>query len=244
MTEKNRFIQHLARAYVKRRLGRTFSDVRILGASRLRAALDRGPVIVASNHVSWWDPLVMVHLDAKLKSDAYCLMDKANLDGLRFFSWLGALPLDRSSPRASLRDLERAAILLSEPGRMLVVFPHGEQRPAHLPLEFRSGVHSLFTKTGAPVYPLALRYDFHQSDRPVIHLALGEPLSERNLRREEFLRRLEGSVREQLELVDREIEGEKLPFESLLGRRVDIHRAHLPPGTGALKKLALGESKN
>lgn len=243
MTDKNLWFQTLSRVYVRRRLKRTFRDVRVQGIGELAAVLQTGPAIVASNHVCWWDPLLMLHLDARLGSDGHCLMDKENMEKLSFFRWVGAIPLDRTSARTAHADLTKAAGLLDRANRMVVVFPHGAQRPAHLPPEFRGGVHSLAVQSGAPVFPLALRYDFHQSDKPLAHLSIGKPIVAARGARGEFLRRLEGEVLRELERVDSELLGGSEGFESMLGRDVDIHHAHLPGGTTWLQRVARAEGR-
>jgi 1-acyl-sn-glycerol-3-phosphate acyltransferase len=166
----------LFRAYLRWRMRRAFSAVRIRGLPALRALAAREPLLLAANHVAWWDPLVLIVLDGVLTGDARCLMDASNLRRLPFFSLVGALPLDRSAPRAAVADLAAAARLLDRPGRVLIIFPQGEQRPAHLPLELRPGIEWLARKSGARVVPLALRYDFREEPRPELNVSIGEPL--------------------------------------------------------------------
>lgn len=239
MNHKNTTFQWLARRYVARRLQRQFEDVRCFGLPHLRSVLKSQPVILACNHVAWWDPLILVQLDDKLGSDGYCLMDKENLSRLPFFSWLGAVPLDRSSPKAAYRDLHHSAELLNAPGRMLIVFPQGEQRPAHLPLSFRPGVSALSERTRLPVHPVALRYDFRESERQVVHLSVGRALKRETAEpRQHFAQRLEAVVMHEMERIDAALlSGDGYGFTSLLGRSEPTPMA-LPRATAVLGRLA------
>ena len=241
MRGKNTLFLRLARPYIARKLKRQFFDVRISGLERLRQLVDAGPLVLASNHVAWWDPLVLVHLDKMLKSDGYCLMDKASLEQLPFFRWVGALPIDRTSHLAAFRDLVEAGRILDGPRRILAIFPQGDQRPAHLPLNFRSGIATLAVRTSAPVIPLAIRYDFLQSPRQIVHLKVGTPLrfAVGTDTREGFVHALEENTRCALTDIDQEILAPNRSFVSLLHKTtVDSTCERIPQQAAALRVLA------
>jgi 1-acyl-sn-glycerol-3-phosphate acyltransferase len=238
MTGKSALFVPLARWYVRRRLGKNFQDVLASGLSPLREKLASGPALLACNHVSWWDPLVMVHLDACLSADGYCLMDQENLGKLPFFSWVGAVPLDRTSRKAAYGDLRAAAQLLDRPSRFLLTFPQGEQRAAHLPLSYKAGIFFLARLKDVPVYPLALRYDFHESPRALVHLSVGQPLFARSRRRDDFLRNLEAATQRELERIDGHLSQGEGSFSSLLGRSTNLSAHELPVGASVLRRLS------
>lgn len=245
MSDKNAFFLKLARPYVARRLRRQFFDVRIGGLDRLQPLVNDGPVILACNHVAWWDPLLLVHLDAVLKSDGYCLMDRVNLNQLPFFRWVGALPLDRTSQTSSYRDLLAAGRILNAERKILAIFPHGDQRPAHLPLNYRAGIVTLAARTLAPVVPLAIRYDFLQSPRQIAHLRVGVPLrfSSGTDTKESFLLELEERTRTALLDIDQQILNPKGDFVSLLHpSTADSTRERIPQVASALRLVLRGKS--
>lgn len=241
MTDKSSLFLKLARPYVARRLRRQFFDVRLAGLLRLRKLVFERPVILACNHVAWWDPLLLVHLDGVLGSDGFCLMDKQNLAKLPFFRWLGALPVDLKSRHAAYRDVLFAGKILDSPRRILAIFPQGVQRPAHFPLNFKSGVAALAERTGAPVVPLAIRYDFLEAPRQVVHLKVGEPLlfSQETHTRELFLCELEERIKEAFFDIDHELFDPKGDFASLLGRTpLDSGTERIPLPAVALRALS------
>ena len=129
----------LARRYVRYKFARGFDGVHVEGLQEARALMAREPVIVAATHVAWWDALFAIQMAALLGGESYCLMDAANLRRLPFFGWVGAVPLDRSSPKRALKDMKAAATLLDRPGRVVWIFPQGRQRPA---LTKTPGVHT------------------------------------------------------------------------------------------------------
>lgn len=240
MSKKNQFFLGVFRPYIRRRLRQNFFDVRVSGLTRLQHIASRGPLILACNHVAWWDPLILMHLDSVLGSDGYCLMDKQSLKQLPFFRWLGALPIDRTSPRAAYKDLDRACEVLQRSRQILAIFPQGEQCPAHLPLVLKPGVEALARKTCAPVVPCALRYDYLESPRPIVHLKLGEALSYEIEKSSKpgFLKKLEEKMGEALAKIDEELVNKGGEFQSILHTgQLDSSREQLPLGAGALRTL-------
>lgn len=215
-----------AQRYVAWRLGREFAAVRVSGLERFRAALARGPLIVAPNHVAWWDPLWLVALDRAVGGQGHYLMASENLQRFFFFRWAGAIPIDRSSQKSAWRDLSQGLETLTGPGRYLVIFPQGEQRPPHLPLRFRGGVAWLARRAKVGVVPVGVRYDYLEGPRPFLHIALGEP--DIWGAGEDVVVELEAAVRRQLELIDEELE-----------RAVERQRS-AAPGASALLAPAPG----
>ncbi|MEZ4472844.1 MAG: 1-acyl-sn-glycerol-3-phosphate acyltransferase [bacterium] len=162
-----------------KRLQRTFAAVRVRGVESLAAALGPGPVILVSNHTSWWDPLVCLLVANRLvQSDAYAMMDAANLRRLPFFARVGAFGVDRSEAGLAGESLDYAAALLDRPGRLLWIFAQGDERPINQrPLGFRRGAAVVWERVPeARVVPLAIRYVFAEREQPYLYLAFGPAL--------------------------------------------------------------------
>lgn len=174
--ERSGFALGLARRYARWRCSRDLDGVWVSGLDALRAHLAREPLLLAPNHVAWWDVLVLVLLDRALGAEMRCLMDSRNLAALPFLGSIGAVPLRRGEGPAASEDLQRAGAWLDRPGRVLVIFPQGRQRPAHLrPLAFRRGVERLAAQTGARTVPVGWSYGFREDHRPAAALAIGAP---------------------------------------------------------------------
>jgi 1-acyl-sn-glycerol-3-phosphate acyltransferase len=126
-TRKEAFLR-LARPYARRRVARGLDGLWVSGLAEARAALAQRPLIFVANHVAWWDALLLLPLDDALGGTGWAVMDSRNLRSLPFLGWVGALPLDRSSPQRSRECLQSCADLLDRPGRGVWVFPQGRQR--------------------------------------------------------------------------------------------------------------------
>jgi 1-acyl-sn-glycerol-3-phosphate acyltransferase len=222
----------LARRYVHRRVAREFDGLFVEGLSRARTLAAGEPLILAANHVAWWDALLAIEIDAALGTEGYCLMDAANLRRLPFFAWAGAVPLRRESVKAAHEDLRAAADLLDRAGRMLWMFPQGRQRRAHLrPLGLGSGVRMLARLSGARVLPMSLDYAYREGPAPSILVSFSEPVDATS---RQMLAALEARLCEGLERIDRFVDRGDGDFETIVSGRAQQTRAEGPIGARVL----------
>jgi 1-acyl-sn-glycerol-3-phosphate acyltransferase len=240
-SSKTRWGSSLFRFDAQRRLQRAFSRCLVAGLPSLAERLRREPVLVAMNHVSFWDGFLLPCLERALQADAYCLMERANLERLPFLRFTGALPLDCADVRRARTDLEQAARLLDRPGRLLFVFPTGKQVPARFPLRFRSGVARVAELAGVPIVPAALGYDFLEDPKPEIRISIGAPVvpgpgwgATR--------RHLEAAVREELERIDASVLGRSSTHDPAFVPLLPDRPRGLPGGSKLLAWLSPGRS--
>lgn len=227
MSKRSPFVVRLARPYVRRRIRRAFDGLFVEGLEAVAELANTGPVIVAANHVCWWDALTILALDAELGVESHCLMDRENMATMPFFGWVGAVPLDRSSPRGALRDMKASLDYVDRPGRSLWIFPQGRQRPAHLrPLELHAGVHWLARKSRATVVPLSLSYLYREAPQPTIVATFGAPIGEPGRDAESWLTNLERALIRGLDRCDRFVVSGAGAFTALVapqtGARVPV----------------------
>lgn len=163
----------------ERRVRRSFAAVRVRGLAQLRAELERAPLLVVSNHTSWWDPLLLQLLCVRvLRADAYAVMDAKNLRRLPFFAKVGAFGVDLDDPADGARAVRYGAKLLDRPGRLVWVFPQGRETPTDAPLELRGGAAAMArVAKRARVVPAALRYEVAGDARPHAWVSFGRALS-------------------------------------------------------------------
>ncbi len=134
----------------------------VLGLARLilghrSAGSDRipreGPVIIACNHVSNWDP---VFVGIACPREVH-FMAKQELFENRFLSWLvtayNALPVRRG--QADHRALRLASGVLKRGGALLM-FPEGTRSTSGELGSAKAGVGFLACTTGAPVVPACI----------------------------------------------------------------------------------------
>ncbi len=113
-----------------------------------------GPVILASNHRSFFDPFV---IGTMTRRPVYYVAKKELFTYNRLLSWLvnalGAFPVDRGA--GDQDTIETAKVILGR-GEIVLMFPEGTRtRPGALGKP-RRGVGRLALETGAPVVPIAI----------------------------------------------------------------------------------------
>lgn len=146
-----------------------------------------GPVILASNHLSFIDsiflPLVVDRPVVFLaKSEYFTGKGLKGWATRMFFQASGQLPIDRSGGKASEASLLTGLRVLSE-GRILGIYPEGTRSPDGRLYRGRTGVARMVLESGAPVIPVAMIGTEHVM--PIgtrlpkvrrIGIILGEPL--------------------------------------------------------------------
>lgn len=230
---KRRWFRAWFAGRVRAMLRGSFQSVRVCGLERLRTAVQAGPVLVVSNHVSWWDPLVALYLTEVLAPcDSYALMDAANLRRLPFFALIGGFGVDLTSPSDGAASMRYAVKLLKNKSSLVWVFPQGRERPPTVrPLGFRPGSAEIARLAKAVTVPVALRYEFAERERPYLYAHVGEPIAaERDVTR--ALETHERRVLEGLEDIEASlVAGDLTRYETVLARP--------PDRLGALAERAL-----
>lgn len=137
------------------------------------------PVVVYSNHPSWWDPAFYMVLVPALFPDreGYGPIEAGQLARYRFFRRVGLWGVEDGRQGAA-RFLRTAEMILDDPRRMLWITAQGRfADPRERPLGLRPGVAHLMARAPQAVaLPLALEYPFWTEKRPEALAAFGAPL--------------------------------------------------------------------
>lgn len=126
----------------------------------LRNVPGKGPVIIASNHLSFSDsifmPLVVPRKVTFLAKSEYFTSPgpKGLLKKLTFIA-LGQVPVDRSGGRRSEAALLTGLKILAE-GNCLGIYPEGTRSPDGRLYKGRTGIARLAIESGAPIIPVAM----------------------------------------------------------------------------------------
>jgi 1-acyl-sn-glycerol-3-phosphate acyltransferase len=160
-----------AEAAPVRRMGATYAFGRVVVAPLARLVYRprvegrdnvprTGPVIFASNHLSFIDSIAIpvaaprpVHFLAK---SSY--FEGSGLGGWlskEFFTAIGAVPVRRGAGQAALDALDQQRALL-EDGKAVALYPEGTRSLDGRLYKGRTGVAFLALQTGAPVVPVGL----------------------------------------------------------------------------------------
>ena len=126
----------------------------------LRNVPGTGPVIIASNHLSFSDsifmPLVVPRKVTFLAKSEYFTSPgpKGLLKKITFIA-LGQVPVDRSGGRRSEAALITGLKVLAE-GKCLGIYPEGTRSPDGRLYKGRTGIARLAIESGAPIIPVAM----------------------------------------------------------------------------------------
>lgn len=137
------FFPLLFRLYSKIGIKRNFAMHEIICRNEVRTDL---PVLLVSNHISWWDGFWMVHLNACIwKRKFHVLMDEASLAENKWLNYAGAFSLDRRAIRESMQLCER---ILQNKEHLLLYFPQGRFQSLYdNQLRFKRGADYLIRET-------------------------------------------------------------------------------------------------
>lgn len=126
----------------------------------LRNVPATGPLIIASNHLSFSDsifmPLVVPRKVTFLAKSEYFTSPgpKGLLKKLTFIA-LGQVPVDRSGGRRSEAALITGLQVLAE-GKCIGIYPEGTRSPDGRLYKGRTGIARLAIESGAPIVPVAM----------------------------------------------------------------------------------------
>ena len=129
----------------------------------------RGPVILASNHLSFSDhffgPLPVPRKVIFLaKSEYFTGRGLKGLISKVFFAGVGQIPIDRAGGEAGEQAL-RTGLQVLAAGHVLGIYPEGTRSPDGRLYRGKTGVARLAIESGAPVVPCAM-IDTFEFQRP------------------------------------------------------------------------------
>jgi 1-acyl-sn-glycerol-3-phosphate acyltransferase len=162
----------------------------------IRGSPPRGPVLVASKHMSMWDTMALY-----LALEAPATVLKRELLYIPFYGWFlwkaTAIAIDRGAGAGALRKMAAAAQAVLREGRPILIFPEGTRKKPGAPPDYKPGVAGLYALLEAPCVPVALNSGVYWTGflkRPgTIVLAFLEPIAP-GLKRGAFMTLLEQRI--------------------------------------------------
>jgi 1-acyl-sn-glycerol-3-phosphate acyltransferase len=162
----------------------------------IRGVPPKGPVLVASKHMSMWDTLALY-----LALDEPATVLKRELLRIPFYGWFlwksTAIAIDRGAGASSLRKMSNAAKAVLAQGRPILIFPEGtRKKPGAMP-DYKPGVAGLYVLLDVACVPVALNSGVYWTGflkRPgTIVLQFLEPIGP-GLNRDAFMTLLEQRI--------------------------------------------------
>jgi 1-acyl-sn-glycerol-3-phosphate acyltransferase len=184
--------------YSRRYLQRHFHALRV---SRAGIPPETGgfPLVLYSNHTSWWDPLVCLVLKDEFFTDrtAYAPIDAAMLARYGFFRRIGFFGVEQQTRRGAVRFLQTSQAILTSPQALLAITPQGRfvdvrERPIH----FEAGLGHLAARVERALFvPVVAEYVYWEERLPEILVRFGAPVAihprTRSIRADDWTTRFE-----------------------------------------------------
>ncbi|MEM6796695.1 MAG: lysophospholipid acyltransferase family protein, partial [Acidobacteriota bacterium] len=142
---------------------------------------DRGePLLVYTNHPSWWDPIhfLLLARRAMPRRRMFGPFEAAALEQYGFFKRLGGFGIETETRRGVADFLSTSRAILEVPDATLWITAQGEfSDPRRRPVELKPGVAHLARRLDAgAVVPLAVEYPFWNERRPEALSFFGAPI--------------------------------------------------------------------
>jgi 1-acyl-sn-glycerol-3-phosphate acyltransferase len=135
---------------------RVFADI----GWQIKGEPPRGPVLVASKHMSMWDTMALY-----LALDTPAIVLKRELLYIPFYGWFvwraAAIAIDRSAGARALRQMSIAAQAVLDQGRPILIFPEGTRKKPGAAADYKPGVAGLYAQLDVACVPVALNSGLH-----------------------------------------------------------------------------------
>ena len=135
------------------------------------------PVLLISNHISWWDGFWVVYLNLKLFHRIfYFMMLEEQLRKNIFLNKAGGYSV-RKGTRSVIESLEYTSELLKDKKNLVLMFPQGKIESIHNQnIRFERGIEHVLKKTGGNVQVLFLvnLIDYFSNQKPGLYMYLRE----------------------------------------------------------------------
>lgn len=238
--------------YTKGYVAKNFHAVRLSRSGYLPGPDETlsGPLLVALNHPSWWDPLIGLVLATRFWPDRahYAPIEADGLAKYRFLERLGFFGVEPGSARGARAFLRQSLAILSQPGSMVWLTAQGRfVDPRERPVQLKEGVGHLAHRLRAGyVLPMALEYPFWTERTPEALVRFGTPLSleasapGRPVTPAAWTERIAMALQEAQDGLEAEALGrDPATFETVLGGRVGVGGVY--DGWRRLKAAIRGE---
>jgi 1-acyl-sn-glycerol-3-phosphate acyltransferase len=135
------------------------------------------PVLLLSNHVSWWDGFFAMYLNVKvLRRKFYFMMLEEQLKKFYFFNKTGGFSIRKKS-RGVVESINYTAELLRDQGNMVLLFPQGKIESIYkTSFQFESGIGRIVEKADCRIHILFMAnlIDYFSNKKPGLYIYVSE----------------------------------------------------------------------
>ncbi|MGB0391078.1 MAG: lysophospholipid acyltransferase family protein [Salibacteraceae bacterium] len=142
--EHSTFHIWISKVYVFIFLNLFFRNIRFIGDNEFNNEL---PVLMISNHFSWWDGFFQIRLNDKIfKKKYHFMMLESELSKVRILRKIGATSIKKES-RSAFESLQYLVEVIKRPGNLFLFFPEGEIKSLYTQnFEFEKGALNYILK--------------------------------------------------------------------------------------------------
>jgi 1-acyl-sn-glycerol-3-phosphate acyltransferase len=152
---------------------RHFADIKIIG----HIHHENKPVLLVSNHISWWDGFWAMYINLNVLHRKYhFMMLEEKLRKFWFFNYTGGFSVNKKS-KSIVETLNYTSELLTDSGNMVLVFPQGEIQSLHNQnLVFEKGLERILKnkQNDIQVVFLVNLVDYFSNRKPGIYFHIQE----------------------------------------------------------------------
>lgn len=175
--------------YSRRYIRRHFHSLRV-SVSGLPPETEGWPLVLYTNHASWWDPLACLVVKSEFFPDrtGFAPIDSTALQRYKLFGRLGFFGVEQGTRRGAVQFLRTSEAVLRNLNHLLAITPQGRFADTReRPLKFQAGLGHLATRVNRALFlPMALEYVFWEERLPELLVRFGEPVAVRPSRLDRF----------------------------------------------------------
>ena len=166
---------HCIRRMMTKKLQRNMEQLYISNIEDIRSLASTQTIILAPNHVAYWDSCIYFILSHELSARSFVYVAQSTLRRLSFLRWCGAIPINTASTEQAVAQLRSAVTLNTDPTQFWI-FPQGEHRPTTSPVRCKKGVQILASSVEACIVPVSIQYIYRDGEQPIAYVRFQPPL--------------------------------------------------------------------
>ncbi|MGE0018803.1 MAG: lysophospholipid acyltransferase family protein [Draconibacterium sp.] len=169
----NAIIYPFFKWYIRVKIRRNFQAVKIKGE-----IADRNlPVLLITNHNSWWDGLWVEWVNQQVfKRKFYFMMLEEQLRNFWFFNYTGGYSVRKNS-KSIIESLAYTRELLIDRQNLVLMYPQGKIQSMHdIDFQFKKGIEHVLKRMNNPVQLIFMvsLIDYFSNPKPGLFLYLKE----------------------------------------------------------------------
>ena len=173
----HKFIRPFFRKYTNWLIKRNFYKVIIHGSYEDKKL----PLLILSNHMSWWDGFWLNYLNTKIfRKRFHFMMLEEQLRKYWYFQYTGAYSVKKGH-RSVLETLSYTSELLSDKENLVLIFPQGDIASLYTRyFKFGKGIETILNAAAGKVQVLFIAnlLDYFSNKKPSLFIYINEYLSE------------------------------------------------------------------